>query len=82
MASNGHRRPPRPRLQIEGGAASPEETAAIAGAVEQFMAETAPRPDAGPSGPSRWQQAALLDGVLARQRRPDTWSAGWPPLDV
>jgi hypothetical protein len=46
---------------------SEDEAAAIAAAVERFLAETAPRPSAeGPAiGP--WQRAALLDGVAAKE---------------
>ena len=32
MATNGKRRPPRPRIEIEAATASPEEAAAIAAA--------------------------------------------------
>jgi hypothetical protein len=46
--------------------ASPEEAAAVVGALERFMRETAPRAMA--PGPERnpWQRAALHEGV-ARQ---------------
>ena len=43
------------------GSPSAEEGAAIVAALEQFLAETAPAPAA--AAPSRWQQAALRDGV-------------------
>ena len=59
--ANGKRRPPRPRIEIQASAASPEEAAAIAAALEQFLAETAPAP--GPAEVSRWQRAALREGV-------------------
>ena len=39
-----------------------EESAAIAAALEQFLAETAPAPAETPQ--SRWQQAALREGTL------------------
>jgi hypothetical protein len=46
--------------------ASADETAAIAAAVERFLAETAPAtPDADDVSP--WQRAALLEGVSAKR---------------
>jgi hypothetical protein len=47
--------------------ASPEEAAAIAAAVERFLAETAPAAPAVEDGPSPWQRAALIEGVRARR---------------
>lgn len=73
MASNGSRRPPRPRIELLGGSPSAEEGAAIVAALEAFLAETAPAPT-GPK-PSRWQQAALREGVT---RAPGLWAWGPP----
>jgi hypothetical protein len=75
MARNGSGGRPRPRITQPVPAASPDEAAAIAAALERFLAETA----AGAAPPrevSRWQQAALREGV---QRAPsvDLWGA--PP---
>ncbi len=50
------------RFEIEAPSASPEEAAAIAAALERFLGETAPAPQAA-SPRSRWQQAALREGV-------------------
>ena len=61
MATNGKRLPPHPEIRIAGGTASPEEAAAIAAALERFLAENAPR--AAPEPVSRWQRAALLEGA-------------------
>jgi hypothetical protein len=58
---NGSQRPPRPQIEIRSTAASPEEAAAIAAALERFLWETSPAPQAAPV--SRWQQAALKEGV-------------------
>jgi hypothetical protein len=72
MTRNGKQRPPRPQIEIEAANATPEEAAAIAAALEQFLVETAPTPE--PSSPgSRWQQAALREGVGARLESPDRW---------
>jgi hypothetical protein len=76
MSRNGKQRPPRPNLEIEAPNASPEEAAAIAAALERFLVETAPSPQAAPPR-SRWQQAALREGVGARLDSPDRW--GFPP---
>ena len=63
MATNGKRRPPRPRIEMATPAASPEEAAAVTAAIEQFLAETAPAPDSGGRRMSAWQWAGLQDGV-------------------
>ena len=55
--------------------ASESEAAAIVAALEQFMADTAPAPDAGGSAQSPWQRAALEDGIAARQIS----GRGWGP---
>jgi hypothetical protein len=70
MASNGKRRPPRPRIEIVGSTASESEAAAVVAAVEQFLADTAPVPSQDGPPPSRWQQTALEEGISARQVHP------------
>lgn len=69
---NGKRTPPRPRIQIEAESASPEEAAAIAAALEQFLIETAPAPRAD-ERQNPWQRAALREGIAARQVEPSGW---------
>jgi hypothetical protein len=63
MARNGKQQPARPRIEVRQAAASPEETAAIAAAIEQFLRDTAPPP--APAGPalSPWLRAGLLEGA-------------------
>jgi hypothetical protein len=68
---NGKQSPPRPQIQIQSATASPEEAAAIAAALERFLWETAPAPQAAPR--SRWQEAALREGVEARSQLSATW---------
>jgi hypothetical protein len=70
--ANGERRPPRPDIQIEAPSALPEEAAAIAAALEQFLAEHAPGPEPG-ERPNPWQRAALEEGIAARQVEPSGW---------
>jgi hypothetical protein len=64
VSRNGKQHPPRPRIEVE-GTASPEEAAAIAAAIEQFLRDTAPPP--APDGPaiSPWLRAGLLEGTGA-----------------
>ena len=61
VSRNGRQRPRRPRIEIQ-QAASPEEAAAIAAAIEQFLRDTAP-PPAPAEQPSRWGRTALREGV-------------------
>jgi len=53
----------RPRLELRGSSASPEEAAAVIAAIERFMRDTAPRVAPEPEGPSPWVRTALLEGV-------------------
>ena len=53
----------RPRLELHGSNASPEEAAAVIAAIEQFLRDTAP-PPAPPTEPeNRWVRAARLEAV-------------------
>jgi hypothetical protein len=72
MATNGTRRPPRPRIEIISPAASESEAAAIVAALEQFLADTAPAPEPAPAA-SGWQRAALEEGISARQLSAAIW---------
>jgi hypothetical protein len=53
----------RPRLELRGASATPEEAAAVMAAVEQFLRDTAPQP--APEGPSEslWTRAARREAV-------------------
>jgi hypothetical protein len=62
----------RPRLELRGSSASPEEAAAVLAAIEQFLRDTAPPPAAAGARPSPWVEAARREAVdLAPQR------SGW-----
>jgi hypothetical protein len=52
----------RPRLELRGSSATPEEAAAVMAAVEQFLRDTAP-PPAPDAKPSPWVQAARREAV-------------------
>ena len=63
----------RPRLELVGTSATPEEAAAVVAAVERFLRDTAPPPAPAPEPPSGWVRAARLEAV---ERFPgaDAWS--------
>jgi hypothetical protein len=52
----------RPRLELRGSSATPEEAAAVMAAVEQFLRDTAPAPAPAPR-PSPWVLAARREAV-------------------
>jgi len=53
----------RPKLELRGSAATPEEAAAVIAAVERFLRDTAPAPAPVQTPPSAWIRAALREGV-------------------
>ena len=73
MSGNGRRRPPRPRIELVGGTATDTEAAAIVAALEQFLTDTAPAPQASGPAQSPWLRAALEDGISARQVTGYAW---------
>ena len=67
MGTNGERRPPRSSIELLTEPASESEAAAVAAALEQFLAETAPAHRPAGSTQSPWQRAALREGVSRSQ---------------
>jgi hypothetical protein len=61
VGRNGKQSPSRPRIEVH-QSASPEEAAAIAAAIEQFIRDTAPPPAAVGPSMSPWLRAGLLEG--------------------
>ena len=53
----------RPRLELRGSSATPEEAAAVMAAVEQFLRDTAPAPAPDEPRESPWVRAARLEAV-------------------
>jgi hypothetical protein len=53
----------RPRLELRGSTASPEEAAAVLAAIEQFLRDTAPPPAPIEAKPNPWVEAARLEGI-------------------
>jgi hypothetical protein len=77
VAHNGDQHPPRPRIEIAQAAASPEEAAAIAAALEQFLRDTAPAPVAR-TGISPWLRAGLWEGAGLDPDGPSPWGDAVP----
>jgi hypothetical protein len=65
LSRNGKHSPPRPRIEVAQTGASPEEAAAIAAAIEQFLRDTAPVPSAEPEPAGGWLRAAMREVVGA-----------------
>ncbi|MBA3300616.1 MAG: hypothetical protein H0T15_01995 [Thermoleophilaceae bacterium] len=78
MASNGKQAPRRPRIELHGSSASPEEAAAIAAAIEQFIADTAPPPSAERMRTNPWLRAALYENARLDPANANTWGDGEP----
>lgn len=78
MARNGKQTPSRPRIEMRQSSATPAEAAAIAGAIEQFLRDTAPAPvGVGPAtGP--WLRAGLFEGVGLPAEGPSPWGDPHP----
>ena len=73
MSRNGERHPPRPQIEMVSTGASETEAAAIVAALEQFLTDTAPPPASEDPAISPWAQAALEDGIAARQVSGYAW---------
>jgi hypothetical protein len=77
VGRNGRQNPSRPRIEVR-QPASPEEAAAIAAAIEQFIRDTAPPPAEPEPRLSPWLRAGLLEGA---KRAPGDapWRYGFSP---
>jgi hypothetical protein len=53
----------RPRLELRGSSATPEEAAAVMAAVEQFLRDTTPPPAPEEPRESPWVRASRLEAV-------------------
>jgi hypothetical protein len=53
----------RPRLELHGSSATPDEAAAVLAAIEQFLRDTAPPPAPAEPRPSPWVEAARREAV-------------------
>lgn len=53
----------RPRLELHGSTASPDEAAAVVAAIEQFLRDTAPPPAPAEEPENAWIRAGRLEAV-------------------
>jgi len=74
VSRNGSHHPPRPRIEVQTGAATPEEAAAIAAAIEQFLRDTAPAASTEPQGMNPWLRAGLYEGAGYPVDAPAPWA--------
>lgn len=61
----------RPKLELLGASASPEEAAAVIAAVEQFLRATVPPAAPVDDGPNPWVRTAMLEAV--EREPPQAW---------
>jgi hypothetical protein len=74
MSRNGRQSPPRPRIELSPASATPEEAAAIAAGIEQFLRDTAPPPAASGLDVSPWLRAGLFEGAGLAGDAPSPWA--------
>ena len=53
----------RPRLELHGSSATPEEAAAVIAAIDQFLRDTAPPPAPAGEPENAWIRAGRLEAV-------------------
>jgi hypothetical protein len=75
MGRNGKQHPARPRIEIRQSAASAEEAAAIAAAIEQFLADCAPKPEPPRVRRSPWLRAAMLENAGIDPAAGEPWGS-------
>jgi hypothetical protein len=75
MSRNGSQRPARPRIEIRQAAASPEEAAAIAAAIEQFLRDCSPTQRAPQPQVSPWLRASMLENVGLDPAGAEPWGS-------
>jgi hypothetical protein len=72
VSRNGKQSPARPRIEVR-QPASPEEAAAIAAAIEQFMRDTAPPPAPPETRINPWLRAGLFEATGRDPAGPSPW---------
>jgi hypothetical protein len=80
MSTNGKQSPRRPRIEVRQAAASPEEAAAIAAAIEHFLRDTAPAPRDTAVGMSPWLRAGLYENAGIDPAGPGPVGGASPPF--
>jgi hypothetical protein len=77
MGRNGKQSPSRPRIEVR-QPASPEEAAAIAAAIEQFIRDTAPPPAPTGAAINPWLRAGLFASTGRDPAGASAWGDGEP----
>ena len=73
MTRNGRQHPPRPRIELRQSSATPEEAAAIAAAIEQFLRDTTPPPAPAEEGMNPWLRTGLFENAGLDAAGPSPW---------
>jgi hypothetical protein len=73
LSRNGRHTPSRPRIELRDSTAKPEEAAAIAAAIEQFLRDTAPAPRARGERVNAWLREALFEGARYDDAERSPW---------
>jgi len=73
MSRNGKQSPPRPRIEVRQANASPEDAAAIAAAIEQFLRDTAPAPAPPADRMNPWLRAGVFEAAGLDPEGPTPW---------
>jgi hypothetical protein len=73
MGRNGKQSPRRPRIEVAQANASPEEAAAIAAAIEQFLRDTAPAPAPSAERLNPWLRAGMFEAAGLDRDDPTPW---------
>jgi hypothetical protein len=73
MTRNGRRQPARPRIEVRQAGVSPEEAAAIAAAIEQFLRDTVPPPAPVGRAMSPWLRAGLFEATKRDPAASSRW---------
>jgi hypothetical protein len=80
VSRNGRQNPARPRIELTAPGATPEEAAAIAAAIEQFIRDTTPAAAAA-APTSGWQRAGIFEGAGLVADAPSPWTSPWGDSD-
>jgi hypothetical protein len=75
VGRNGKQSPARPRIEVR-QPASPEEAAAIAAAIEQFLRDTAPPPAPPEARLNPWLRAGLFEATGRNPAGAAPWGDG------
>ena len=78
MSQNGRHSPRRPRIEVRQSVATPEEAAAIAAGIEQFLRDTTPPPTPAATAVNPWLRSGLYENAGHDPAGPSPWGDGHP----